>query len=126
MFIAESVIAMTVLCSAPKRQRRWDDLHQMSNGAQAVNCFQITSGISLEHKVTIELEEIVGVRDVKIQRNGNSFSVDVVVADLEFSTYEQVINKEIELFDRFPELSFEFNVMPASALEITPTVLYAA
>jgi hypothetical protein len=125
MFIAESIIAMTVLCSAPKRQR-WDELHKMSNGAGAVNCFQITSGISLERKVTIELEEIAGVRDVKIQRSGNSFSVDVIVADLDFSTYEQVIKKEIELFDRFPELSFEFNVMPASSLEITPTVLYAA
>jgi len=90
-------------------------MHCFTSGAR--NSFDLFSGMSLERKVKIELEEIEGVRHVEVQRDGETVGVTVVVDELEFVSFEKITRQEMYLFDHHPELSFDFNVIPAAALE---------
>ena len=61
-----------------------------------------------------------------ISRAGDTVDVNVVLEELDFSAFEKVIQKELDLFDSFPELEFRFNVIPAEAIEEVPAILHAA
>ena len=124
--IAETILAMTVLCTAPNRKRSEQHLHFYTSGNVSHNYFQISSGMSLERKLNIELGEIEGVQAVAIKRSGNVVEVNVVLETLEFTSFQKVTQKEIDLFERFPGMDFEFNVVPSAALEETQPVLHAA
>jgi hypothetical protein len=90
-------------------------MHCFASGTQ--NSFDMFSGMSLERKVKIDLEEINGIRRVEIQRQGNTVDVTVVVDELEFVSFSKITRQEMYLFDHHPELSFDFRVIPAAALE---------
>jgi hypothetical protein len=123
MIIAETILAISVLCTVPKRKVSEFDICYVSDG---VHAYQLSSGVSLERKVTIDLSEIDGVRDVDISRNGNVFEVRVAMNTLEFEKFEKVVQKEIELFDAFPGLTFNFDISLADRAELAESVLYAA
>ena len=123
MIIAETILAISVLCTVPKRKVPEFDVCYVADG---VHAYQLSSGMSLERKVIIDLSEVDGVRDVDISRNGNVFDVRVAMNTLEFEKFEKVVQKELELFDAFPGLTFNFDISLADQAELAESVLYAA
>ena len=125
MIVAETLLAVTLMSSLPKKRSGQERDYVYSSNAG--NCFEIASGMSLERTVNTEIEELPGVHSVAVKRNSQtSFVVDVVMETLEFSTYQKVIEKELDLFDQFPALTFEFNVVPLAAVQGTSPVSHAA
>lgn len=121
MILGEPVLLMIVLCTAPAKKRLAEQVH-FTCGTAHSNTFQMSSGVSLEHKLKIELEEIDGVRNVAVTRRGNELQVNVVLDTLAFAPFEKITAVEMDVFARFPDLNFEFNVLPAAAFqEITST-----
>ncbi|HYL73330.1 MAG TPA: hypothetical protein VEU96_03950 [Bryobacteraceae bacterium] len=110
MIIAETIIAVTLFATVPKKIHDWSELHYISDGKTASNCFEASSGVSLEHRLTEELQGIEGVGAVRVTQSGNSYFVSVVMDTYEFSNYEKVIQKEMELFDKHASFKFNFNV----------------
>ena len=116
MIIAETALAVTFLCSnLPNRKRSGEFPHYISSGSR--NCFQIASGITLEAQVTEDIKNLPGVRSVSVQRNGSTFTVDVFMENLEIESFRRVSDKELALFDEFPDLNFNFMILPVEALE---------
>jgi hypothetical protein len=110
LIIAETVIAVTLFATVPKRIHDWSELHYISDGKTASNCFVASSGVSLEHRLTEELQSIEGVGAVTVTQLGNSYLVNVVMDTYEFSNYDKVIQKEMEMFDKHPSFKFHFDV----------------
>ncbi len=113
MILGPEVALCVSLCTAPRKQAEWE---MQFFASSARNSFDLASGMSLERKVKIDLEDINGVQWVDIQRDGNAFSVNVIVDELEFGSFEKITQREIELFDKYPDLSFSFQVTPMVAL----------
>ena len=109
MIIAESILALSVLCTIPKRLNLGHELQYISG---AGTCFQVSSGPTLEERLTMDIEQISGVREVSVKRNGDSLDVCVVIDNMEFALYEKVIQKELDLFEKFPNLQVRFDVVP--------------
>jgi hypothetical protein len=112
--IAETVIAVTTLCNAPSRKRSEQYVHYFTSGSASQNCFQVSSGISLERRLRVELEEITGVHRVAVKQDGDDLNVNVVLETLEFAAFEKVILREMEISEQFPNLRVHFNVEPFS------------
>src|ERR1035438_5833979 len=98
MIIAETFIVATMLCTSPCRK--------MSNrhfqyAVAGENGFQISSDDSLGALLNMELRKIPGVRSVAVNRIGNDFDVDVILDKLEFPVFDQVVKRELYLFDEF-------------------------
>jgi len=66
----------------------------------------------LESSEKQELENIQGVTGVEIDRQGDRYYVTVTLQDLEFSVFDKVIEQELALFDKYPNKSFNFDIMP--------------
>jgi|ERR1700690_891839 len=114
MILGPEAILAVSLFTAPRRRTELD-MHCFISGTQ--NSFDLFSGMSLERKVKIDLEEISGVRDVDVQRIGSDVTVTVVVAELEFGSFEKITRQEMDLSDAHPELSFDFSVVPEAVLK---------
>jgi len=110
IIIAETIIAATLLATVPKRRHDWSELHYIADGKTASNCFTASSGMSLEHKLMGELQEMHGVEGVEVTQSGNSYHVNVVMATYDFASYEKVIQKEMDLFNKHAGFRFSFNV----------------
>jgi hypothetical protein len=78
------------------------------------NSFQLSSGPSLEANVKSEIEDIDGVKRVVVVGDGTDYTVTVRLKEMEFSVFEKVIAKEIELFDQYPNKNFKFDILPES------------
>ena len=65
-----------------------------------------------------DIEQIAGVRGVSIKAIDGGLEVYVQLDKLEFSVYERVIQKELDLFDQFPDLKVKFDVAPCIAREL--------
>lgn len=117
MIIAETILAVSIICSVPKKRQDGQPL-LVTYDSYSRNTFQISSGISWERKLMIDLKDIDGVETVSIAQNGNVVEVTVVLDRLDFSSFQKVTRKEMELFDQFPGLRFEFNVLPAAAMKL--------
>lgn len=90
-------------------------MHCFTSGTQ--NSFDLFSGMSLERKVKIELEDIDGVLWADIKRSGSVIDVNVVVNELEFGSFEKITRHEMYLFEKYPDLRFDFRVTPVAALD---------
>jgi hypothetical protein len=110
MIIAETILVPTLLTSVPKKPKDWAELHYVCDGKTVSNCFVASSGVSVERKLTNELEKIDGVGAVEINQSGNSYRVNITMDSYDFSKYERVIAKELEMFDKIPGSKFVFNV----------------
>ena len=127
MFVAETALMLTMVCTLPKRRIANGELSEpvpcVITTDSSPRSFQMADGISLERKVTNDIENIEGVTDVQIKHVDGALEVNVVLDKLEFSVFEKVIQRELDLFDRFPDLQVRFNVVPR---EEETAVLHAA
>jgi hypothetical protein len=128
VIIAETIIVLGTACwSLPSKRRRSEtQMNYITCGSSEQNCFQISDSATMEESLQSELEEIVGVHSVQVERNGNDFMVEVTLHSLAFEIFERVIEKEIALFDEFPNLNFRFNIQPASVTEEHSPTFHAA
>jgi len=117
MFIVETLVATTLLCSSLKRE----------SGAVCVTSsgiVQVASGGTLENKMTGEIEDISGVLDVSVKRTGDTFDVSVTMENMDFEPFDKVVNCKLSLYDRYPNYTFNFDYQLA---EISPALAsYAA
>jgi hypothetical protein len=124
MIVVETVVA-GILYVLPTRRTMFQDLQYVTS--RTVNCFQIASGSSLEAQLSHEIEDMPGVRSVNVRRTENDgLEVSVLLENLEFSTYERVIQKELDLYDKFPDMPVKFNVDLCVAPEEPALVYYVA
>jgi hypothetical protein len=124
MFIGETILVVTALCSGPPKKRQFED-QDYTVTSHTQGCFQLASGSSLETKLTDDIGDIPGVRSVNVAPTEGGLDVLVVLEKLEFSTYEKVINRELELFEKFPHLTVRFNVEPFTG-DDGPLLAYVA
>jgi hypothetical protein len=126
LIIAETIIAVTLVATVPKRLHDWSELHYISDGKTASNCFAVASGVSWERTLTEELQNINGVGGVQVVQSGNSYTVNVVMDTYDFSSYEKVIQKEMDMFDQRAGIKVNFNVTFAEHAAIGSPALNVA
>jgi hypothetical protein len=120
MLVAETVLALSVVCTLPKRR-----VYSGGEVSELVpyvittdttpRSFQMADGVSLERKLTDDIENIQGVVDVRVKQVNGVLEVSVVLENLEFPLFEKVTQKELDLFDQFPDMPVRFNVVPQQA-----------
>src|SRR5271170_6967378 len=103
-----------MLCTSPCRKMSNRHFQYTAAGK---NGFQISNDDSLGALLTMELRNIPGVRDVAVNRSGNDFQVNVVLESLDFTVFDQVVKRELYLFDEFPDFNFRFSILPAVAVD---------
>jgi hypothetical protein len=109
MFIAETFFCFsTVYATSLKRARRENEPFQVWD--QSSNCLSWATGTTLEGRLRMEIEEIDGVADALVRRTADSFVVDVTMVDYEFSNYERVVAKELEMVGKYPDHHVTFNI----------------
>jgi hypothetical protein len=99
---------MSILCTVPKRRSFETELFVVATGSS--QRFELSTGASLEDTLTSEIENIAGVGSVEINQVGDSCQVNVTMETYDFSSYEKVIEKEMQLFDQNHGSKFVFNV----------------
>lgn len=115
MFVVETIIAVgSLACALPSRRTEGASPLECFSSADTARTYQLSTGVSLESSVKTDLEKIPGVRTVDITREGNEYTVNVVLDELEFPVFEQVVAKELELFDNHSDKKFKFQVMAAN------------
>lgn len=117
MLVAETVLALSVVCTLPKRRvcsgREVSELvPYVITTDTTPRSFQMADGVSLERKLTDDIENIQGVADVQIKQIDGALEVNVTLDNLEFSLFEKVMQKELDLYDQFPDMPVRFNVVP--------------
>ncbi len=110
IFVAENVLAITTICSTARRRHVVAEPYYISNIATISNSFSVSTGISLGQTVTNEIEDIGGVQGVSIKQAEDSYAVNVVMETIDFESFQKVVAKELELFDKHPGLRFDFNI----------------
>jgi len=110
IFVAETVFAITTICTTARRRHVVAEPYCISNIATISNSFSVSTGISLGQTVTNEIEDIDGVQGVSIKQAGDSYAVNVVMETIDFDSFQKVVAKELELFDKYPGLRFDFNI----------------
>jgi hypothetical protein len=118
MLVLETAFTVGMLCASSKRKRAVDDLtpsYAVGNGLTVVP-FQASSGGTLENKMTSEIEDMPGVVSVTVKRAGDTFDVSVVMENMDFDPFNAVVLKKVDLYDKFPDYHFNFELTPADAL----------
>ena len=125
MIVCETILAVTMVCTAAGTARD-ESLPEFLSGGLAKNFFQISSGSSLEEQVKRDIEQLEGVHSVQITKGNGRIAVNVFLTELDFRYFPALAAKEIELFDSYPGLKFDFNMLPIAAIEEPQLALYAA
>jgi hypothetical protein len=118
MLVLETAFTVGMLCASSKRKRAVDELapsYAVGNGLTVVP-FRASNGGTLENKMTNEIEEMPGVVSVAVKRMGDTFDVSVVMENMDFDPFNAVILKKVDLYDKFPDYHFNFELTPADAL----------
>jgi hypothetical protein len=115
MFLVEAALALSVVCTLPRRRNYADGEHAepvlyVITTDNSPKSFQVADGASLEQTLTNKIREIQGVDDVVVKQAGTSYEVSVTMGTFAFESYEKVINEELALLDKHPDLVFEFQV----------------
>ncbi len=115
MLIAETVWALSVVSTLPKRRVIGGEESSAPTPSvittnTPARSFQVASGVSLEQTVTDKIRDIEGVDDVFIKQDGTSYEVNVLMGTFAFESYEKVIGEELAMLDKHPDLNFEFHV----------------
>jgi hypothetical protein len=111
--IAEAIMAATLLCTAGKKTCDPTVRYAVSWGTSQ-SALEVASGPSLESRLKMDLKHIPGVKAFDVTRTADYVRVDVVMETLEFSTFEGVVQKELEYSERFPRHNFQFSISAAS------------
>lgn len=117
MFVAETAMAVTMLCSSAKKRQRGDDPGWFSVSTSKCSSCVVSSGRTLERKMTDDIEALAGVLDVSLNRIGDSFSFTIVMQDMDYARFDRVVQKELEWSSAYPGFSFYFDIMSAAELE---------
>jgi len=126
MLVAETVVAVTMLCSSAKRRSHGDSPTCLSVvSTSTIGSCQASSGRTLERQMTDDIEQLRGVRRASAKRSGDVFDVSVVMEDMDFARFDAVVQKELELYSTYPDFTFYFDIMSASELE-APSAVNAA
>jgi hypothetical protein len=120
--LIETTIGATLMFCTATRRRPESEFMLVSNGTK---CVYIASGDTLEAKIMSEIEELIGVRKTAITRTGDAVRVSVIMNSMEFSQFDAVVQKELELYARYPSLTFYFDIISSSELE-APSFVNAA
>jgi hypothetical protein len=70
-------------------------------------------GSDLEYALARDLALVKEVRHVSIERADNNLLIWIALDDPTREVRERVFRKELELIEGFPEIDFDFNVVPA-------------
>jgi hypothetical protein len=73
----------------------------------------LTVATTLEGQMISDIQEIDGVRDVSVSRTGDTFDVSVIIDSMEFSRFDAVVQKELQLYSEFPQFTFHFDINPS-------------
>jgi hypothetical protein len=113
VFIAETVMAAG-LCYIPLKRVR--DMRYVVCTSEHAELVQTASGKTMEGQMISDIEEMAGVCRVSVNRAGDTFDVFVVMENMDFEPFDAVIRKKVDLYDRYPDLTFNFDVMPLNAV----------
>lgn len=115
--IVETAVAVTLLCTSAKRQRPEVDVSCITNsGSAGIHLVRVASGRTLEAKMVDDIEEMSGVVDVTVKRTGDVFDVFVVMENMDFAPFSAVVQKELDLDAKFPDYTFNFDLLPLTAI----------
>ncbi len=64
----------------------------------------------------MNIKEIAGVLEVSVRRDGAALNFNVVVEELDFDVYDQIVQHELDVTARHPELVVHFDIMPIAAI----------
>ena len=110
MFVETAVVA-TLVCASTKRSRADAELHLISGRTQ---CVQVASGRTLETVMTEEINDVSGVADVKIRRDGSVVSVDVEMSQFDRNSRRSVYAAERRLAKRYPNHRLDVRLIDRS------------
>jgi len=74
-------------------------------------------GLPLEEALAKDLSFVAEVRHVLLERADTNFLVWIALDDPTRQVREKVFRKELELIEGFPEIDFDFNIIPAKNKE---------
>ena len=115
MFISETALALSVICTDPRKKTSEQELYYIDDGNPCRNSFQIFSGTSMERMLASNFQDINGVSAVHVRKNGWQFSIEIDLSLFDRPTRNKVFEKELEMYVEFPNTSFEFCVVDASS-----------
>lgn len=101
ILVTETMMALGLLCTATKRSH---DSEGFVYGTDSAVCFEIGTGLSAEDQMANELEEMVGVREVRFHRQRGRFSIDVYLSSFDKATRRSIYAKERDFYSRFQHL----------------------
>ena len=104
------IVGMQLMCSDAKRESFRDYFEIVSNG---VSSFQLTT-VSLEEKLKEQFEDLAGVGQVRMSKNGKTLSVQIEVTNFDRTTRRRIYATEREAYKTFPEYSFDFCLVDVS------------
>ncbi len=123
LLLAETALWTAAVCQLGKSLRKSRESRPFRVTTEAVvaakgaNHFEATENLTLEDLLMIDVKCIPGVADVRVQRSGNTFRVDVILNAFEYEVREKVYSKELQLYNEFPDLDFDFRLIPAAAVD---------
>src|SRR4051812_37281048 len=115
MFLAETAVVGISLVCASTRRLHPDKFLQLISGT--VKSIPMASGKTLESRIMSELDELQAVCGTSVVRTGDHLRVTVILENMEFSRFEAIVQKELELYSRYPGLTFYFDIVAAAELE---------
>src|SRR5437764_355591 len=120
MLIAETAVVIGP-ASADLRRLDVDSGYVVCESSHVVGV-QIASGRTLEGQIISDIKQMNGVRHVSVLRSGSAFEVVVVMENMDFDPFNAVVQKELDLYSRFPNFTFHFDIAPAEAVQEVPPV----
>jgi hypothetical protein len=78
--------------------------------------FSVSSGISLGKQMIDDIEDIAGVHSASVKQTGEFYAVRVIMETTDFANFKEVVAKELELSDKYPESRFDFDIDFVSTL----------
>ena len=74
---------------------------------------------SLDIAISSDLASIRQVRDVLVESVRDSLLVWIIAENPERAVRDRIFQKEMDLMDAFPEINFDFNLIPAMGRDVT-------
>jgi len=111
--IVEGAFLVVSLLSPPVRRTCSQDFFQLVGGGESQS-FTLSSGASVEEIISMQLNEISGVRCVRTHQSGQAILVEVELTKFDKATRWKVYEAEDDLHAEFPRHKLEFRVIDSS------------
>jgi hypothetical protein len=111
---AETAVCMTLACGAVARGARRQDDQPFSAATMPLQGNDFTAvETGVDEVIRTDIGSVKGVSRVETNRWNNTILVNVFIEPFEYSVRQQIYAKELQLFDSFPDLYFDVNVLPS-------------